>query len=240
MKIVALLTIRNEERFLTRCLTHLDQEGVKVCVIDNGSTDRSLEIAESFRDKNVIRIEHLPFHGHFALKPILENEERLAREIEAGWFIHHDADEIRQAPAPFPTMAEGIAEVERLGFNAINFNEFVFLPADGADHEGGDYVKTMQYYYFFEPEPRQRINAWKRTDNPVNLTNYGGHRVSFENMRVFPTPFILRHYIALSKAHALAKYCGRVYSESEVEEDSWHGTRASLHPASLRLPVPPS
>ncbi len=239
MDIVALLSIRNEERYLKRCLSHLHQEGINVYLIDNGSTDRSLEIAESFRDKNVIRIEHFPYPGFYAWKPILENAERLAGEIQADWFIQHDADEIRQAPAPFRSLAEGISYVDSHGYNAVNFDEFVFVPTkDEPDHEGGDYVKSMRYYYFFNRGVKRRINAWKNTGQPVNLSKHGGHKVVFEDQRIFPTSFILRHYVVLSKAHAFSKYHGRVYAENEVLEEGWHGNRARIQPGALRLSEP--
>ena len=237
MKIVALLTIRNEELYLDRCLTHLYQEGIEACVIDNGSTDRSLEIAESFRGKNVIRIEHFPFHGSFELKLILQNEERLAGEIKADWFIHHDADEIRQAPAPFRTLAEGISEADKLGYNAINFDEFVFLPAaDDESFVGKDYVAEMSRYYFFEPCQNRRVNAWKKGSVPIDLAGSGGHQVEFEGRRIFPENFVLRHYIALSKDHIIAKYAGRVFSAAEIKERGWHGARPSFSPDQLKLP----
>lgn len=44
------------------------------------------------------------YEGKFELTKICKNEERLASEIDADWFIHHDADEIRQAPAPYQTL----------------------------------------------------------------------------------------------------------------------------------------
>jgi len=239
MNIVALLTIHNEERYLKRCLSHLHQEGINVCIIDNGSTDRSLEIAESFRDKNVIRIEHFPYPGYFAWKPILENAERLAGEIQADWFIQHDADEIRQAPSPFRSLVEGISHVDSNGYNAVNFDEFVFVPTeDDPDHEGGDYVKSMRYYYFFDRGRKRRINAWKNTGQPVNLSKHGGHKVVFEDQRIFPASFILRHYVVLSRAHAFSKYYSRVYAENEVFQEGWHGKRARIQPGILRLPEP--
>lgn len=49
-RIVALLAIRNEALYLEKCLDHLYQQGIEVCIIDNGSTDNSLEIAKSFKD----------------------------------------------------------------------------------------------------------------------------------------------------------------------------------------------
>ncbi len=41
MRVVALLGIRNEERYLERCIRHLVGQGVEVCVIDNDSIDRT-------------------------------------------------------------------------------------------------------------------------------------------------------------------------------------------------------
>ncbi|MCT7967819.1 glycosyltransferase family 2 protein [Laspinema sp. D1] len=103
MRVVALLTVRNEERYLGRCLEHLYSQGIEICLIDNGSTDKTLDIAQSFLGRGVFRIEHFPFKGCFELEKILLNEEKLAVEIDADWFIHHDADEIREAPSPYKT-----------------------------------------------------------------------------------------------------------------------------------------
>ena len=97
--VVALLTIRNEALYLEKCLEHLYQQGINTCVIDNNSTDNSLDIAKSFINRGVVQIETLPFEGYFDLIKQLEIKEKLASEINANWFIHHDADEIREAPA---------------------------------------------------------------------------------------------------------------------------------------------
>src|SRR5215468_9856188 len=144
MRIVALLAVRNEERYLKRCLEHYRQQGIETCLIDNGSTDRTLQIAEGFLNRGVIRIEHLPFSGVFELETQLRCKERLAAEIAADWFIHCDADEIREAPRHYKTLREGIEVVDRQGYNAIDFDEFVFLPtADDESFEGRDYVEAM-------------------------------------------------------------------------------------------------
>ncbi len=237
MRILALMTVRNEARYLARCLSHLEAMGVDVCLIDNGSTDDTVAIAESFLSRNVVRIEHLPYEGFFALRPILENEERLANSLDYDWFIHHDADEIREAPAPFRTLKEGIEAADAAGFNAINFDEFVFVPTvEAPDHTGGDYVATMRHYYLYEPRQRRRINAWKKQPDNINLTHAAGHRVEFEGRNVYPESFIMRHYIALSHGHAIAKYCGRVYSEEEFARHNWHGSRVFLAPEDINLP----
>ncbi|MBN3960044.1 sulfotransferase [Nostoc sp. NMS8] len=237
MRVVALLTVRNEERFLPRCLEHLYSQGIETCLIDNGSYDKTLEIARTFLNKGVFKIEHLPYPGYFELSTIISNEEKLAKEIDTDWFIHHDADEIRQAPKPYRTLIEGIEDADRQGYNAINFDEFVFMPtSDDESFEGKNYVEEMHYYYFYEPDKLYRLNAWKNLNIPINLTNAGGHRVAFEGQRIFPVSFILRHYVVLSRTHALQKYLGRVHSMKETIERGWHRVSSSFTSEHLNFP----
>lgn len=234
--VVALLTVRNEELYIGPCIAHLVSQGIDVCVVDNDSEDRTAGIAKSFLGRGVIAVERYPYPGYFDLRGILKNEERLSYEIDADWFMHHDADEIRESPKPFGNLREALCEVDRKGFNAVNFNEFVFVPTDdAASFERRDYVKEMKYYYFFEPREHHRTNAWKKTV-PVNLVNTGGHSVMFEGRLVFDTNFILRHYLALSRDHFVAKYIGRIFSPEELR-DGWHGKRACLAREDIRLPA---
>jgi glycosyltransferase involved in cell wall biosynthesis len=238
LRLAALLTVRNEEHCLARCLRHLNEQGVETTVIDNGSEDGTRAIAQSFLGRGVARVEALRFRGTFELKRILENEERLAKEIAADWFIHHDADEIRQTPDGSTTLLEAIARVDEQGYNAVNFDEFVFLPtAEDGSFVGRDYVAEMRYYYFFAPTPRRRITAWKKTGAPISLAASAGHRVAFAGRRLYPEPFILRHYVALSREHLVAKYSGRRYSGEEIATLGWHRSRAAF--AAERLSLPP-
>ena len=238
MKIIALMSVYNEELYLRRCLSHLREQGIAVYLIDNGSTDRTREIAETFLGNGVIGIETLPRQGIFELERLLRREEAAALELGADWYIHHDADEIRQAPNPYRTLREGIEAADRAGYNAVNFDEFVFVPtADGENYEHDGYVDEMRYYYFFEPGPERRINAWKNPGQPVDLHSAGGHQVIFPGRKVYPENFIMRHYMALSRSHLIKKYCGRVVSEAERRGKGWNNARASLRPDQLRLPA---
>jgi lipopolysaccharide transport system ATP-binding protein len=237
LKIVALLAIRNEEVYLARCLDHLHQQGIETCIIDNKSTDRSLEIAESYINRGVIRIEHQPYDGYFDLTAQLEMKEKLAREINADWFIHHDADEIREAPAPYKTLKEGIEAVDSAGYNAINFDEFVFIPtSEDENYEKTDYFESMRHYYFYEPAQIRRVNAWKKTESGINIADSGGHICKSKESRIFPKNFILRHYIGLSKVHLEKKYSCRKYAADEVMNKKWHQARNSWGGKKLQLP----
>ena len=237
MRVVALLGIRNEELYLEMCIRHLVAQGVDVCVIDNDSTDRSLEIVRGFHGRGVFRIERLPYEGYFDESAKMRLKSKLAREIDADWFIHHDADEIREAPPGCGRLAEAIAEVDRQGFNAINFDEFVFIPTIGDEgYEGTNFVDAMKFYYFFEPRKLNRINAWKKNELDELFVESGGHVVNFEGIRVFPRSFILRHYIGLSRRQLLGKYASRIHSMSEVLEKNLNRKRAFFRPANLVLP----
>ncbi len=237
MKIIAIIAVYNEELHLPYCLEHLWAQGIQTYIIDNGSIDRTPEIARSFLNRGVIHLERFSRPGMFELDPLLRRKEEIALELKADWYIHHDADEIRHAPNPHRTLAEGVLAVDRAGYNAINFDEFVFIPT-GPDenYEHGGFVEEMQYYYFFEPMLQRRINAWKNFGQQIDLHNSGGHQVQFQGRRVYPHNFIMRHYMALSHAHIIRKYCGRIRSEVERREKGWGNERASLHPDQIPFP----
>jgi glycosyltransferase involved in cell wall biosynthesis len=237
MRIVALLAFRNEALVLRRTLSHLYSQGIETCLIDNDSTDSSLKIAQSFYGKGVFRIERLPYKDCFKLLDVLVFKEKLVQEIDADWFIHHDADEIRETPWQDSTLKQGIELVDRQGYNAINFDEFVFMPTSSDEaFEETDFVETMRHYYYFSPNSLHRVNAWKNIGQPVNLHQHAGHQVVFDGRNIFPQKFILRHYIILSANYASQKYEKRVYSQEAIDKFGWHGARARFSKDKLNLP----
>ncbi len=238
MRIVALLTVRNEEIYIDRCLRHLIAQGIDVCVIDNESTDGTRDIAQSFLGRGVFRIETQANPGYFDLVAQLRTKERLAREIDADWFIHHDADEIREPISNYTTLHDCIEAIDRAGYNAINFEEFVFIPdSDGTGSPRYDYVERFRTYYFFRPRLFHHVKAWKKQGLDLDLVSSGGHDVQFPERRIYPENLILRHYIFLSEEHCIRKYSQeRVYSEREVVERGWHGWRSTFESTRLRIP----
>lgn len=237
MRVDAFLFVRNEAPVLGRTLAHLAEQGIEVCLVDHGSTDDTHEIAQSFLGKGVYRIESEPYDGVYDRVRLLERIEELARESSADWCLLQDADEIREPPAPFQTLVEALEAVGREGYNAVNFDEFVFLPtSDEESFEGTDFVESMQHYYFFRPKPFHRLQAWKRAAAPdLDLVRFAGHRADFQERVVSPVPFVMRHYIALSRTHAMAKYAGRVHAVENVRS-GWHGQRAYVEPSDLHFP----
>src|SRR5262249_17577576 len=149
---------------------------------------------------------------------LLRRKEALAQEIEADWFIHNDADEVREAPSPFATLKDGLIAADATGATAVNFDEFVFIPSAHEDFSSVDYVAAMRRYYYFAPRRLHRVNAWKNLRAPVDLVSEGGHVAEFPGRVVYERNFIMRHYIFLSRAHAVKKYGERNYSPQEVQE----------------------
>lgn len=236
MRIVAILAAYNEERFIAACLDNLIRQGLQAYLIDNGSTDSTVAIAEQFLGQGLIDIESFPREGIYSWRPLLERKEQVAHTLEADWFVHVDADEIRLPPPDFSTLAEAFVEVDSQGYNAVNFLEFTFIPTQEApDHDHPDFQKTMHWYYPFLPSFPHRLNGWKKQPARVELGWSAGHKVRFPGLRMYPQSFQMRHYLCLSIPHAIRKFVGRRYDPAETKL-GWSRWRAGLKPEMLILP----
>jgi glycosyltransferase involved in cell wall biosynthesis len=237
MRVLALLAVRDEIRYIDATIAHLVDQGAEVCAIDNGSTDGTREVAERWMGNGVVRLEDQPWTGAFELTSQLRIKERLAVEEVADWYLNVDADERRFAPRPYRNLVEGLADVDARGWNAVDFDEFVFVPTvEDPSFEGRDLLTSMRWYYYYEPKSpdRLRINAWRRQER-VDLVTTAGHHVRFPDQRVFPRAFVLRHYPILSVAHAVEKYGHRVFDREELA-NAWHSDRAAFRGDGVRLP----
>jgi glycosyltransferase involved in cell wall biosynthesis len=236
VKIIAILQVYNEERFIGDNLDHLAEQGISAYLIDNESTDDTVAVAERRLGGNLLAIETLERDGRFALQRQLERKEELVQNLDADWFIHVDADEFRVSADAGRTLAESIAELDAAGFNAINFLELTFVPTrEHPDHDKPDFLKTMRSYYPVLPKFPHRLNAWKRQDGPVELRHSNGHVVRFPGLRMAPRSMYSRHYLFLSIPYAIDKFGATSYSSEEVSGGafSW---RANLDPSALELP----
>lgn len=256
MRIVSILASYNEQRFIRACLEHYLKQGIEVYLLDNDSTDGTLDIAREYLGRNLIGIERIPRNGMYVWQDILKRKEEIADKLNADWLMHADPDEIRVAPDSSQTLAEAIADVDRQGYNAINFMEYTFIPVrEHPDHDNEDFQKTMRWYYPFAQRHPHRLNAWKKQSRrfpgpkaflreilnnkrwrmpSINLHDSGGHIVSFPGIRPYPVDFKLRHYIVLSLDHAIQKYVKKVYAPNEVAGS--HGWRATAGEHDFLLP----
>jgi hypothetical protein len=226
MRVVALLASYNEERFIGGCIEHLSEQGVEAYLIDNCSTDNTVDIAKEYLGHGLIGIETLErTDGLDRLKVRLRRKDELATTLDADWFMHMDPDEIRLAPDPSQTLAEALEGVDYTGYNAVNFQEFTFIPTrESPEHDHRDFQKTMRWYYPFARRFPRNIKAWKKQPEPIELEKSGGHRPSIPDLMLYPEPFKMRHYQFLSLEQAREKYLqNKKFDRSKVTTAYWRG-----------------
>jgi hypothetical protein len=207
---IALLAAYNEGDVISSVIGHLVESGVDVYLIDNRSTDDTASQAKPWLGKGLLEIEEFPAKAPeggehpFDWTAILRRKEELAGSLDADWFLHHDADEFRETPWPGIGLGEGIRWVDRLGYNCIDFRVFNFPPVDDA-FSGGDPRGHFRYWSEAPEFDRSQLKCWKNDGGPVSLVPSGGHEVGLPNRRVFPIPFLLRHYPIRGQAHGRRK-----------------------------------
>ena len=233
---VAVMCVRNEQRHIRRAIVDFVSEGIDVAVIDHGSTDATYDIAATFLGAGVVSVNRLPWLGEFDLTRQLEAKRDLIARLEHDWVIHADADEWLHSPRPGESLLAGLERTAALGFDAINFEEFVFLPDPHSTEVPRDYAREMCRYYFFAPKPVRLMRAWDRRRQFSNLA-HGGHLLEGTDLRLSPEAYVLRHYIVLSQAQAIEKYRSRVHSRRDLAK-GWFGNRLDLTEEKLRLPDP--
>ncbi|RWC40811.1 MAG: glycosyltransferase [Mesorhizobium sp.] len=237
-RVVAVLTTRNEERFVAGCLENLFRQGVQVYVCDNQSTDRTLEIVRRYSGAGLIGLESIPHSGWYCWEQLLRRKEELFQSLEADWVMHLDADEIHLPPTSHSSLVSAIAAADALGCNAIESSEFTFIPTrEAPNHDNPKYQHTLRTYYPFRPASPHCVRAYKKQDGPMEIAWSGGHRVRFGGpVKLYPERFRMKHYLFLSAEHAARKYAGRRYLSEEVIDLGWHGWRPRLRPEDIRLP----
>lgn len=236
MRIVALLITYNESRFIEPCLNNYIKQGVEVYLVDNDSTDDTVEKAKAYLGRGLIGIEHWPRAGLYDNTAQLHRKEALAQSLDADWFIQTDTDEIRLPPTGHPTLQAALTQADAAGYNAANFMEYVFIPvAESPNHDHPNFQETLRWYYPFQPFYPHRLTAWKRQPGPVNLVEAAGHRVNFPGLRMSPELFKIKHYIGLSVPHLLEKYGQRRHPPEEIAK-GWQGWRERLQPHQITLP----
>jgi glycosyltransferase involved in cell wall biosynthesis len=225
--VVAIIAAYNEADIIDTVVGDLVRQDIQVYLLDDGSTDGTAEIVERYRGRGVIGIERLERpevdgEGRFGLERIVCRKTQLAQELNADWFINHDADEFRESPWPGVSLRDGIAWVDRLGFNAIDFVCLNFWPDHDQFRNGKDVRDAFTRFALAAPYDRVQVRCWKKTDGPLDLVTTAGHEARFPARRVFPVRFILRHYPIRGQAHGERKvFHERQFLDAERER-GWH------------------
>ncbi len=232
LSVCAVIGVRNEYAYLHILLPILAAQKIDVVILDNASSDDSKKLYQEFKNAPIIRVESLPHNGCFSLTEQLQRKHEIVSHLTHDWIVHHDADEILQH-RDGGTLRQAIEEADALGFNALNFEEFVFLPKPEKELVGEDYYKDILRYYFFAPRENRLNRAWKRSANLSNMC--AGHNLSGEALNIYPCTHMLRHYLVLGNSHARMKYLNRGFDNAELKK-GWHGNRINFTYENLTIP----
>jgi hypothetical protein len=191
-RVIAISSAFNEGDIISQVISHLVENGVDVYLIDNRSTDDTVEQASSWLGRGLLRIESFPtdvppgseLPGPFDWTAILRRKENLANELSADWFIHHDADEIRESPWPGMTLKEAIRWVDTLGYSSIDFRVLNFPPINDGFKQGDDPRTYFTHYEDAEEFDSVQVKCWKASEIPASLVPIGGHGARFTGRRV--------------------------------------------------------
>gem|GEM_PF-2651165 len=236
LNICAVIAIHNNPHTISRVLEHYKKNEIEVVVIDDGSTDETIEIIRKYIHAPVTRIHTLEFDGTFNLNKILELKKHIISSLDADWFIHADADEIFESPVEGESLRDFIERQSFQGVDVIDCDEFVFVPEnENANYSPENFVEKMNRYYHFDKPGRTLHRFIRLAPGAIEWGGSGGHRINITN-RILATERIrLRHYIGLSLDHLRAQYYSRVFS-SQGLLNQWHGNRIALTPEFIQAP----
>jgi hypothetical protein len=218
--VVAILTAHNEEDILHATLSHLTGQGIGVYFIDNWSTDHTFQIAESFLGQGVLALERYPADpaAPYDFDDMMRRKAQIARQLSSApdpapglspasrWIIHYDADEFRESPWPGVSLYDGLLRVSSEGYNAVDHVVLHFVPTDEGFPAGGSPAAYFRHFVSLRHmAPHRQIKAWLHNGQDVDLDTFAGHSAEFPGRRVYPIPFILRHYPIRSTAHGRKK-----------------------------------
>lgn len=208
-----------EEILLTDC---------QLIIVDNWSNDGTWDKIVNFKSHiNVLHIEQFPLEGpsnDYNWKQILDRKSLLAADYPNRWILHQDSDEITLSPLTNFSLSEVLSGVSSLGFNVVSLRMLDFR-AIKDDFIFGNPVNHFKFFLFSDiPSYQLQNKIWLQPDNqPVNLSELGGHDVNFTNKKVFPLRFPRLHYSIRSFEQINRKYLDRLKrTEKERKLYGWH------------------
>jgi glycosyltransferase involved in cell wall biosynthesis len=243
-RVLAIVPAYNEEDIIALTIADLVGQGLDVYLIDNWSSDRTIERAEPLMGRGLVGIERFPPDGPTAtydLGLLLRRVEQVAhRHRWAHWVMLHDADERRRSPWPGLSLRQAIWRVDKAGFSCIDHITLNFWPIDDVfDPQICDVEQHFRHFEFStHPGHFHQRRAWKQTDAPASLATSAGHDVQFPSRRVYPYKFLLKHYPVRSQAHGERKVRRERIMRWNPEERArgWHRQYDDDPPYFLRSP----
>jgi glycosyltransferase involved in cell wall biosynthesis len=230
------MIVKDEEEMLPGCLAPVADAVDEIIVVDTGSSDRTVEIAESFGAK----VLHFPWNGSFS------DARNVGLDAATGdWLMYLDADE-HMEPGDARKLRSLVGRTWREGFHLVETNYT-------GDEDTGTAVTHLALRVFRNrPEYRfeGKIHEQKSARMPnylperfeatsIRLRHYGylKNRISakeksrrniellLEEARENPTPFtefnLGSEYMMLGDAKRSAEHFDRSWEQLHAGEQTW-------------------
>jgi hypothetical protein len=228
IKVAAIMHGYNEHDFIAEVVHHLHSQGIEIHYFDNWSDDGTWELAKSFAKNGLIahcqRYPEAPTKNYEWRKQ-LEKTSEYAAQIDADWVMHYDVDELRYSPWPNVGLKDSISYVDSLGYNAIDFTVIEFRFTQETELLKENFEENLTHFEFGRRAGHfSQVKCWKNTKT-VDLSGSGGHNALFDERRIFPIKFLLKHYPLRNKMQSRDKVFRYRLPRFAKEKTlyGWHG-----------------
>ena len=207
MKIYGLLTMYNDEDIIQEVIEYYISQNISLIILDNGSTDKSFQIAKKFENYNSIEVYQ--DSSTTKINDLYNILYQFATKKDPDWFITIASDEFLETGIPNVKLDEAISKVDKEGHNLIQFDRFDFFMSD-MDDQSQKSVKTRLKYYSYQDDFVYR--AWKNVSGTIPHSNEGHFPVFPSNIRyrIPSQKFVLRHYPFRSMIQAKKRIIDRM------------------------------
>ncbi len=238
MRVVAVVSLgAGDHHYVVNCMRRLKRDGVYFFLIDDARcADAELVVNHVAGYDNCLGTSLSWPSTAFSLRRQLEQKQYVERRLSsfADWFLHLDIDEVLESDREGEKLAQAVGRVDREGYNVVDFDEYVFIPIEMEYRADCDSFEDLAHYYFFSPDQRRLMRAWKAGQGFSNVRS-GGHEVEGDGVRIYPERFSLAHYIFRNQEHAYTKYTERRYDPNEVRRGQ-HRNRIGFSRESFTFP----
>jgi len=196
MKIIAFTIVYNEEELIEKCLENTIEQGLIPIVIDNGCTDKTIEIVNNM---GIPVFEHKTEEYH--VYQMIERAISIAKRIGCDWYVLKDADEIFET-YDGRRVIEVVSEADNAGYNCMRLDMYEFWPTVYDDLSIKDFTKRIQYYTYYAD------SRLKMLKNSPEIYTRDPHRPGRRSKnKESPVRLLFRHYrfISLEQGRRKAK-----------------------------------